>query len=663
MFPIRSLTALLLVSCAWPALAAEAGDVRAVTLYSGGVAEIVRSADMDGSGSLSVDIPLDHVNDVLKSLVVRDPSGRVGQMNLAGSEAARSLDRSAPFTADDLGSLPSLLSKIRGARVRLTAERTIEGIVLGVMSQPAAERRHANGNDVAQSKEEVAVLSVLEDGGTVRTIALTNEVTLDILDADIAEKVREAAGSLQRSLSDTSRTVEIDIEGEGKRTVDVDYVVAAPVWKSSHRLVVGQDGKGTLQSWAIVENASGSDWQGVRLVLSSGSPVTLSQNLFEPFWKNRPQVPVFVDDQGIPEADRGSVARAPMAKSANMAQARGFAEGLSVMADSAFQTAEVSGAAEATEAVDGDVAVDYVVPSPVDLDAGDSLSMPIVSAEVPAERIAIFKARVGETHPTAAVRVANETGAALPAGLVTVYDTSGYVGDSTLLPVPVGEERLVRFALDRKMTVRENVQPESFIRDVKIDGGILRYRQVSVEKTRYAVVSAASDDRKILIEHPKRQGWTIDTDAKVFEADDAWRIEATIPAGAEADVQVTMTRIQAEGFALVEADAQQIIRFQNSATDHQTREALAVIAKARNELAALERRQSAEQRRLDELVVDQARVRDNVGAIGEGDQRDRYLDKLQEQEREIEEAQATIADLRNEIDLARGKLSRVVASF
>ena len=58
----------------------------------------------------------------------------------------------------------------------------------------------------------------------------------------------------------------------------VSYTIAAPIWKTTYRVVLGEDGKPFFQGWAIVDNVSEEDWNGVRLSLVSGSPVSFIQN-------------------------------------------------------------------------------------------------------------------------------------------------------------------------------------------------------------------------------------------------------------------------------------------------------------------------------------------------------------------------------------------------
>ena len=57
--------------------------------------------------------------------------------------------------------------------------------------------------------------------------------------------------------------------GDGKRKVQVGYVIEAPIWKTSYRLVLGEKEKPYLQGWAMVENPTDEDWAGVKMALIS----------------------------------------------------------------------------------------------------------------------------------------------------------------------------------------------------------------------------------------------------------------------------------------------------------------------------------------------------------------------------------------------------------
>ena len=46
----------------------------------------------------------------------------------------------------------------------------------------------------------------------------------------------------------------------------VSYTIAAPIWKTTYRVVLDSSGKPFFQGWAIVDNVSEEDWNSVVVV-------------------------------------------------------------------------------------------------------------------------------------------------------------------------------------------------------------------------------------------------------------------------------------------------------------------------------------------------------------------------------------------------------------
>src|SRR5688572_4770914 len=67
---------------------------------------------------------------------------------------------------------------------------------------------------------------------------------------------------------------------EGHHDLRLTYVTESPAWKPSYRVVVDQDGKVTLQGWAIVDNTSGEEWKGVRVGVGSSSALSFRYDLW-----------------------------------------------------------------------------------------------------------------------------------------------------------------------------------------------------------------------------------------------------------------------------------------------------------------------------------------------------------------------------------------------
>lgn len=632
-----------------PAIAAGDGPIREVTLSSGGLAEIVRQGTADKNGEIDVEVPLSQVDDILKSLVVRGPAAAVKGIRLAGPQAAEEAFRDMPFTAADLQSVPALLSSLQGTTVTVaSAGKTVSGKVLGVEVRVAAD-----------GKATLSLLSVLGADGSIRTLPLGGDTEMEVSDPLVAGRIAKAVAAAGKGKADGSRTVRIDMDGTGD--VDISYVVPAPVWKTSYRLLVGKDGTARLQAWAIVENATGEDWNGVKVTLSSGDPVTLRQSLFQRYWKERPEIPVGEAARRPPAADNGALASKGVARNASRAaMAAPAAPAMAMYADGAAENAapramELSAiAAGGTAAArESDVTATFGLPGKQDLGDGETMSVPIVDAEVKGERVSLFRPGEGSTHPVAAVLVENSTASSLPRGIITVYDAdSGYVGDASLSGIPAGESRLASFSEDRKVSVVTDTAPARIVSSVKVADGMMHLSVKQREVTTYDVSGAADGPRTVVVEHPRRQGWTFSSPDGDGETATAYRMKARLDAGERRKLAATMETVMEEVYGLADTPPEMLVSWSESVENPEAAEKLRSLADARR--AQVEAQD--ELRRVDEAIQrlqdDQSRIRQNISAVPAGsDMQAKYLKKLQEQE----DGLAGLQDRREKADeAARG---------
>ena len=102
--------------------------------------------------------------------------------------------------------------------------------------------------------------------------------------------MQEALAILSKAHRSDKKTVTLDFLGKGKLPVRIGYIQEFPVWKTSYRLVVKDDGSMFLQGWAIIENTTEQDWSNVSLTLVSGQPISFVQDLYQPLYAVRPIV-------------------------------------------------------------------------------------------------------------------------------------------------------------------------------------------------------------------------------------------------------------------------------------------------------------------------------------------------------------------------------------
>jgi hypothetical protein len=609
------------------------GHVDRITLSSGGVAEIHRVINVDGNDTVRFDIPLEQVDDVLKSLVVQDPRGTVGAITLDGLSPVEETFKGLPFSAQSLGSIADLLHQLPGTRVHVVSGgRSVEGEILGT----GTIERKSIDRDVSVEH----TLSVLTDDKHVEVLALGSDAVLTILDEPMRDRLAAAVATLGRARADQVRTIAVGVNGTGTRAVGLTYVAAAPLWKPAFRLLIQPAGHARLQGWAVLENATGEDWKDVDLTLASGAPVTLTQHLHERYWRTRPEVPVMADVGQQARTDTASAepsGRMAFAKAAAPVAMMGAPAPSPEPAQAEAPGFSMSAPAQAMVAEESVTGASFHLPHPVTLAHGRTLSLPFVDADIPAERVALFQPEMGALNPVAAVMIKNTSGSSLPPGILTVYDSAdGYVGDAQMPALPVGEQRLASFASDRKVEISVEAQPEKLTSLVTVSDGVLHAKTVSRLNTTYAVHGAADAPRTVLIEHPRRAGWTtksaqLDSTTPTHE-----RLRVHVAAGATVRVEVQDEQPQTEEFALANANAQQLLLWADAPSSGGLGKKLTALAQLRAKVAAAERALNDVNAGLAAKNVDQTRLRSNLGAVpATSDLGKRYMTLMATAEDEI----------------------------
>jgi len=638
---------------------AQAQDLglKRVMLSSGGLGYFEYEAAIDGDATLKLTVGLDQVDDVLKSLVVYDDKGGVGGLSLPGREPLKQAFKDLPFDESSLGSPAALLATLKGAQVSVGGGRAISGRIVSV------EPETATVNDGKTTIRRTRV-TLLTDRGLQQFI-LEDAENLQFADAALRDKVGQALIAIQGNRAREARTLELAARGQGKRTVRVAYIVEAPVWKASYRLTLGDVSapRSALQGWATIENLSGQDWKDIELTLVSGRPVAFHQALYEAYYVTRPEIPVEVAGRLMPNVDRGGIPNtvnkagsvpAPAPAQRNRFQERGVAADVA----NAPPPPPMAGADEQTEATDAATQVVFKFPRRVSVENGRTLSIPILDRQVPAQRLALYQADTAARNPLAAVRLTNDGETGLPPGILTIYerDKAGnvaYVGDARLSGFPLGETRLLAYALDEKITIERDPAQTDRIASGTIVDGALRFARIVRQSTTYRVRGPAKEARQLIIVQPRLAGWTlVKPEVKGVEISEGnYRIPFQLPGGDQTQTfEVAQEQTQQQELRLIGASADQIKVFaQSKEFDAKTREALARILQLQGAVSEAERKLGKLDAERQQIVQEQARLRDNLARVpANSDLQRRYLATLDKQETDLE----GIAKQRGEADKA-----------
>ena len=681
--PVAGAVGLGLGADAWLSAAGEVKDVKQelkpatnlpitrVVLFNSGVGYFSRSGEVNGDAHVDLTFQESDINDLLKSMVLEDfGNGRISAVSYDNREPIARTLSSFAINLNGNPTFAGIVDQMRGERVDVAISPTaanqpgkLNGSIVGVEKQKVA---------AGTTTLEVDVLNMWCAEG-LRAVKLSDVQTLRFANPVIESEFRRALEVLATGHDKQKKAVSVHFAGAGKRKVQVGYVVEAPIWKTSYRLLLDDKDKPFLQGWAMVENPTDEDWSGVKMALVSGRPISFKMDLYNPLYINRPTVepelfaslrPVtysggFGKDEkaAAKPGDRFGMP-APGAAAPGISAGRGDGKKLAEMQDKEKDALrkryaqdvgrELAGkmnhGAVGNAATSGSLGdyYQYAIDHPVTLARQKSALLPIVGAKVDGTRLSIYNESVQRKHPLLGLRFKNTSGAHLNQGPITVFEGSVYAGDTRVLDVQPGEERLLSYAIDLGTEVDPKAGAgKQQITSVKANKGIVTtVTKVTDEKT-YRVVNRSKTDRTLLIEHPNRTEGVVKLvgmPKPVEETPEVYRFQLLVKAGETKSFTVTEESDERTTITLTNSDVNTIQHFislseASPGLKLKLQEALKLKSVWDNTLREL----SQVGADLTRLAKDQERIRKNLHETPkESDVYDTYLKKLSAQEKEID---------------------------
>ncbi|MGC1449085.1 MAG: DUF4139 domain-containing protein [Candidatus Sulfotelmatobacter sp.] len=685
-----------------PADPAARLPVTRVILYKNGVGYFEHAGHVHGSQDVNVDFTTAQLNDVLKSLTVLD-LGK-GRITGVSYNSAAPLERRLGSLHLPVGENPTtaqFLDALRGARLEVrNGSESAVGRLLSV------EDRDAPGK--GDQKVTLTQISVVSDGGDLRIFDLTSSTSVRVAEKEVNEEVGNYLGLVASTRDQDVRRMTISTAGDGERNLLVSYISEVPVWKSTYRIVIPNEGKPLLQGWAIVDNTVGEDWKDVELSLVAGAPQSFVQELSQPYYTRRPVVALpenamltpqtheaTMEGQadigngelrspakivtgvvggvpgGVPGGSMGGViggivSNAP--KAIDIGASNSITRPAPGRPDSTVVAETLESATTVGEARELGDLFEYKLKDRVSIRKNQSALVPILQARIDAEKVSVWNP--SEPSVLRALWVNNTSDLTLDGGSFNVLEGDAFAGEGLMDAIKPGEKRIMSYAADLGVLVDAKQKADNqHVTKVIIAHGTMTQSTQERQENTYTIRNRDTSSRTVVIEHPARPGWKLTDDEKPVESSASFhRFRLAVEPNKTATLLVREYRPVMNNYQLTNVTDSQIKFFLNQKMINPDLEkALRRIVAEKNDIAAIEAVITGRRAQVSSISDDQQRVRENMKALkGSAEEKalvERYVRELNEQEDHVQALRREIADLQHKRDAAQSTLNGMIEAL
>jgi hypothetical protein len=307
----------------------------------------------------------------------------------------------------------------------------------------------------------------------------------------------------------------------------------------------------------------------------------------------------------------------------------------------------------------------YNLAEPITIRKNESALVPILQTKVDAERVTLWSQR--EPTPLRALWITNTSNLTLDRGSFSIVEDGNFGGEGLLDPIHPAEKRLLSYAVDQAVRVTTEAQHDTMqATALTAAKGVLMLHHNQIAEITYVVHNAATDPRTVIIEHPIRQSYTLDTNGQKPEetTPTLYRYRINAAPGETARLHVAEHHQSVISYQLTNFNDNQLT-FNQTNNSPAIKQALEPILDARRHVADMQQAVDKVNARLTTLHSDEERQRSNITALANADKasRDRFVRDLNATEDQIATAQRDLTSAQGNLQAARDDLANKIESL
>lgn len=487
----------------------ESPRVTRLVMYKHGMALVERSGPVDGDFALTFRHA--QMKDVLKSLSVTGMGTElaVGAVSFDTPTDPHTQLGGRGVQIESGNALRGLFDGLRGRTVEVDCGNTRHrGEVIGV--------------DESAKYRQVLVLRT--DAGSVSLIELADVGAVTLAEGPSRENL---AYLLDRSRALTAgQHCQLGVQVRGSGTVQVSYVVPAPLWRLSYRLVRDGDTL-VLTAMGIVHNPVDEDLTDIALTLTTGEPVSFDIDLYESKHAHR---------QVVEESRRGA---APVVAAGKTRSPAAVSMAMPAPAGAGYFDAYAD-AVDDVETADRGEYFEYRLSTPVSLKRGGASMIPLaVQAVDNVRRELVWNGQ--DRSPVIVLVFTNTAGIVLEEGPAVIYEQDAYAGEA-MVPFTARDAKVrLPFAKDLAVRCRHTSTVSDVTARVRLARAALVHEQRRERLHTLRVENDHAEPVDVIFEIPRVQGCRVEPRDNVTAiADDGTNHRITVTAAGHGTVETTV---------------------------------------------------------------------------------------------------------------------------
>jgi hypothetical protein len=617
--------------------------IKKVILFKHGVGYFEREGVVHGDTAIDLYFRTAEMNDVLKSLTVLDlADGLIASISYESTLSLEDQLKDLAIRLPNQNTLTELLSQIQGAQLAVEiGQKTLQGIVTGIETIK---------RQTQETVIEQIYVTLLVEGGSLQSFDLLEAKQITLLDDNLKKDLQHLLKVLITTKKKDLKKLTVFAKGEGERTINLSYIVAAPLWKTSYRLLL-QDKSALIQGWALVDNTQDEDWENVTLSLVAGLPVSFTHDLYSPRYQPRPVVKVknelayappqletaVYDFSAAPESSLDDDLALDLGEQPETSL-KGLAKNIRGLTGSSFGAAERSVPIQTRTIEVGDL-FHYEIANPVTVLRQQSALVPILQAPFKSNRVVIYNEEIRKNHPLSAILFNNTTGLTLESGPLTVFENGNYVGEAMLNILKPNEEQLIPFAVELGCLVSIDPQSDTQeVHQVRIQRGSFYRYHYELEYQTYLINNKTGHPLDFYLEHRFKPRWElVDTPEPLERTEHFYRFRFEVPSNKTKTFTVTECFEYETTYVLANTSRENLqFWLEKKYIDKKTFRNLESIVQLTEQISQLQQQIKAKEIAIQAIFKNQERLRHNLQALGntedERSLRERYINQLNDEE-------------------------------